>query len=393
MKILYLAHRLPYPPNKGDKIRAFHEIKHFSRKHDIHLLAFCDQMADLLNAEKLKDYCSVVKAVPLNRWPQTIRAVHALCSGLPGTLGYFSSPAMHKALAGELQANSFDLVFAYSSSMAQYALSIPCVRKVLDFVDSDAGKWQQYAKFKKFPVKHLYSHEAKVLAKYERNMIDKFDRSVFVSPRETDHLPDSAKKKISFIQNGIDTESQPVSNKAADEPNIVFVGAMDYFPNIDAAIHFAHNVFPVIRSKCPETKLFIVGSRPASSVLRLSSLPGITVTGTVDKVQPFLMKSRVAVIPIRISQGIQNKILESLAAGLPVVTTSVCAAGLRDIRRLPVVVADDVEDMAKQVLNFLQKPPDAAQFIACRQYLKEAYNWETNLSAFDNIFAADSTGL
>jgi sugar transferase (PEP-CTERM/EpsH1 system associated) len=390
MKILYLAHRLPYPPNKGDKIRAFHEIEYFSRKHEVRLLAFCDQNADLLNAEKLMDYCSVVKAVPLKRWPQTIRAVRAICSGLPGTLGYFSSPAMYKAVSAELNRCSFDLVFAYSSSMAPYACSIPRIRRILDFVDSDAGKWQQYAKFKRFPMKYLYAHEAKTLAAFERNMIDDFDHSIFVSSRETEHLSDLADKRISFIQNGIDIEAHPASDKAANEPNIVFVGAMDYFPNIDAAIHFAHHVFPVIRSKCPEARFYIVGSRPPSSVLRLSGLPGVTVTGTVASVQPYLLKSRVAVIPIRISQGIQNKILEALAAGLPVVTTTACATGLRDISRLPVVIADDVIDMAEQVLNFLNRPLEEARVLACRQCLKEAYDWDTNLSAFDHLFAADS---
>jgi sugar transferase (PEP-CTERM/EpsH1 system associated) len=291
---------------------------------------------------------------------------------------------MQNAVRQEIESVRFDLLFAYSSSMAPYIAQTPKVPKVLDFVDSDASKWRQYAAFKPAVSRWLFAYESSRLADFEKSMVKAFDCSVFVSPREARFL-ENPEGKIAFIQNGIDIDPYVSPPGTNSPPNLIFVGAMDYFPNVDAVCFFAREIMPRIRER-RDMRFLIVGSHPVPSVRRLARLPGITVTGDVDDVRPYLQRSSVAVVPNRIAQGIQNKILEALAAGLPVVATTAAAQGLTSIEGLPIAVADDPGDFADSILRFLDKPPDAEELRICHGRLKRQYSWEMNLSLFDRLF-------
>jgi sugar transferase (PEP-CTERM/EpsH1 system associated) len=387
MKILYLAHRVPYPPNKGDKIRSFHEIRHFSRFHDIHLLAFCDRRGDESYIMELRKHCRRVTLVPLHRWPQRFRAAVNMLFCKPWTLGYFENPEMHAVLAGELSQNSFDLVFAYSSSMAPYARSLAGLPKIIDFVDSDASKWRQYAEMRSLPSKLLYDFEWRSLKQYEAEAISDFDYSVFVSRREAGHLSGyTDSRKVGFIPNGVDLDYFEALPQRTSHKSIIFTGAMDYFPNIDAVNFFARKVLPIVRLAVPDARFFIVGSNPSRQVRILKSLPGVTVTGTVEDVRPYFADARVAVVPVKISQGIQNKILEALASGLPVVGTKAALDGMASTKDLPVVEANDAQAFAENVIKFLNRPLTCDQVEKCRRLLQLNCDWDTNLSAFDRLF-------
>jgi sugar transferase (PEP-CTERM/EpsH1 system associated) len=387
LKILYLAHRIPYPPNKGDKIRSFHEIKHFSRHHEIHLLAFYDDPKEAIHAEDLKQFCKTVTLIPLHRRRQQARAIMAMLGRKPWTLGYFSNPQMWAAVRARFRSSGFNAIFVYSSSMAPYVAAENRILKILDFVDSDASKWLQYARLKPAPASWLYSYEGKNLLAFEKKMACAFDASVFVSPRDAGHLSaQEYRGKIHIVQNGIDLDSFVGMKNEEASQTIIFTGAMDYFPNIDAVSYFARDVFPLIRESCPHSKFMIVGSKPAPEVQRLAVLPGVQVTGTVPDVRPFLAQSKVAVVPVRISQGIQNKILEALAAGLPVVTTSAAAKGLTSMSDFALAVADEPKAYAERVITYLQTTLAAEQIAATRRRLKQEYDWDTNLSAFDRMF-------
>jgi sugar transferase (PEP-CTERM/EpsH1 system associated) len=383
MKILFLSHRVPYPPNKGDKIRSFHEIKHFSRYHEIHLLSFCDDPAELDYAKELKNYCRSVTLIPLHFARQRLRAAFSMAGGAPWTVGYYQDPRMKAAVEKKNVSIQFDLLFVYSSSMAPYAFSITNAARILDFVDSDASKWQQYALFKRAPASWLYAYEGRKLARFERNMISIFDASIFVSARETGHMA----KKIHFIQNGIDLDYFGQVKSEGKANAIIFTGVMDYFPNVDAVTYFARDIFPAVRSTIPDAEFLIVGSRPISAVQQLGRIPGVTVTGTVADIRPFMAKSKVAVVPMRISQGIQNKILEAMAAGLPVVTTPAAAAGFDSGGDMPVAIAHDAKSIADNIVKFLLEPLPSVQVDACRHYLRQHYDWSSNLSAFDRLFS------
>ena len=383
MKILFLSHRVPYPPDKGDKIRSFNEIKYLSRKHELHLLAFCDTPDELAFSDQLRDFCHSVTLIPLRRIRQRLTAAKYMFERKPWTLGFYADPAMQEAAAKKIDSTSFDILFVYCSSMAPYVADIPSIPKVLDFVDSDGSKWRQYASFKPAISRWLYQYESKKLIEFETLMVHKFDRSIFVSPRETPHL--QAQGKIQFIQNGIDLDYYAVGPHEPSIAKIIFVGAMNYFPNIDAVCFFARKILPRIRQK-RDVQFIVVGSNPSRSVKRLSRIAGVTVTGRVHDVRKYLKDSRVAVVPMRIAQGIQNKILEALAAGLPVVATAAAAGGLKSLSGLPVCVADDPANFADRVLQFLDRPPSPDQLCSCRDHLKRYYSWETNLSSLDDLF-------
>jgi sugar transferase (PEP-CTERM/EpsH1 system associated) len=389
LKILYLAHRIPFPPNKGDKIRSFHEIKYFSRRHELHLLAFFENPEEACYAEDLRKFCKSVTLVPLHRRLQHARALMAMLSCRPWTLGYFSSPQMRAAVRKQLISFRFDAIFVYSSSMAPYVSAERGIPKVLDFVDSDALKWLQYAHFKSGPARWLYSWEGRILLRFEKKMADAFDDSTFVSSREAGHLCSRKYEgKVHFVQNGIDLEALADIKIDGASKTIIFTGVMDYFPNVDAVAYFAREIFPLVRAAVPEARFLIVGRNPTPEVQRLVNLPGVQVTGTVPDVRPFLAESKVAVVPVRISRGIQNKILEALAAGLPVVTTSAAAEGLASINEYAIAVAEEPKAYAEHVIAYLKVPPNAGRVAATRRRLIREYNWERNLSAFDEMLAA-----
>ncbi len=396
MKILFLSHRVPYPPNKGEKIRAFNEIKYLSKSHEIHLLAFYDYPEEIQYKNNLEPFCESVTLIPLIRWKQYFRAGFAMVSGKPWSLGYFGNTLMKKTVSKKTADISPDLIFVYCSSMAAYVNHVSGTPKVLDFVDSDALKWKQYSQARKAPACWLYGYEAKKLLEFETEMVKAFDYSIFVSASEiAGHNLQPLRNKIVFVQNGIDLQLFKPSDTDNKEPAIAFTGAMDYYPNIDAVVHFAHKIFPKVRTVYPNARFFIIGSRPATVVQKLSSIPGITVTGTVKDVRPFLSRCRCAVVPLRIAQGIQNKILEALAIGLPVVATPIAAGELRAIKDLPLAIAEDSESFAKKVIGYMKQASLSNEAVdACRRSLKAHFDWTTNLDALDeliNIAARESS--
>jgi sugar transferase (PEP-CTERM/EpsH1 system associated) len=352
----------------------------------VHLLAFCDYSEDLRHAERLREHCRSVTLVPLNRSFQKIKALGSILLQQPFSLGYFSSRGMRSAVERKLAEHRFDLIFVYCSSMAPYVEDVRGIPRVLDFVDSDACKWGQYAAAMRPPFSWLYAYEAARLKEYEIRIAERFDACAFVSAREAGHMPPQVRSRVAFIQNGIDLASFPPSLKDPASRRIVFTGAMDYFPNVDAVRFFASEIFPRIRRQFPDAGFWIVGSRPSKPVLSLAKIPGVTVTGTVSDVRPYLAAARVAVVPLRISQGIQNKILEAFAAGLPVVASSNAAAGLAPMPHAPLAVAEDPARFAESVIEFLSRPPlSAGEIQLCRKDLEERYNWSRNLAAFERI--------
>ncbi len=278
-KILFLSHRVPYPPNKGDKIRSFNEIRHLARRHEIHLLAFYDYPEEAGYKKDLLEYCQTVTLIQLDGLRQRIHALNAMLGGRPWSLGYYSDASMRRAFHKLAEAIAPEVVFVYCSSMAPYALQTPGIARILDFVDSDALKWRQYSSARKPPLSWLYGYESRKLLQFEHRMFEEFDCSIFVSRSEiAGHSANGLNNKIAFIQNGIDLEFFDLLPPDQRRPVVSFAGAMDYYPNIDAVLYFAHEIFPKIRKVHTDTQFIIIGSRPAKEVRKLASLPGITVT-------------------------------------------------------------------------------------------------------------------
>ncbi|MCD6459377.1 TIGR03087 family PEP-CTERM/XrtA system glycosyltransferase [bacterium] len=394
MNILFLAHRIPYPPNKGDKIRAFHEISYLNKNHNVDLCTLIDDKNDFQYVETLRKHCRNLEYCVINSKLKKIFSLFSvLTCNKTCTEKYFWSPSLFLKCKKLILKNKYDIIFIYCSSMAKYVQhysdKIPCV---IDFVDIDSNKWLQYSKFAKFPLNFLYSLESKKLAVLEKTILSWVKASFLVTEREVIFFAGlNSKNNIYAIPNGIDnkffdpSKTSDLSNLQT-QPYICFTGAMDYFPNEDGVVFFAEKIFPRISEKYPKLKFFIVGRNPAAAVEKLTVNPNIIVTGSVDDIRPYLKQAKLAVIPLRMARGIQNKILESVSMGLPVVTTSIAYEGLNLKKGLDIIVEDDPLKFADQVISLLQDKNKRKQIsLNAKQCLMKSYGWNANLKKMEEI--------
>jgi sugar transferase (PEP-CTERM/EpsH1 system associated) len=389
MNILFLAQRVPYPPNKGDKLRSFNEIKFLSQRHKISLVCLADNEKELQYESELKQYCHSVDIVFLPSYRSKIRSLLYMFSNVPLTLPYFYSKELQSIIHRKLQENTYDLIFAYCSSMAQYVEHVQHIPKVIDFVDVDSEKWAQYAFHAKFPYMYIYRRESKRLRKYEALIARTFQYCFFVSEKEVEDFQKLGYpcSTITPISNGVDTDMFQPSRELYNPNSLVFTGAMDYFANVEAMLYFSREILPLIQKAIPDVKLYIVGSNPSTEIRRLGeNHQNIFVTGYVDQVQPYVQKSAVFVAPMRIARGLQNKILEAMAMGVPVVTTSLGFEGITAVPGKDIFVEDQPDHFAKQVIR-LMTDPELRKTVSsnARRVIEENYNWEKNLEKLENI--------
>ena len=381
MNILYISHRLPYPPNKGEKIRAFHQIRQLARDHTVHLCSFVDDPMDLPYSEALKEYCASVDIVYRSNASTPLLAAAALLKRQPLSVALFSRKSLKKKVLQKLATEQFDCIVVSSSSMAQYVSFVSTVPKVLDLVDVDSEKWRLYAQHHSFPRSFVYELEAKRLARYEEDIAHAFDHCVLISEEERRLFQERVKDRpISVISNGVDLEyfsPTRTGRLQVTPPTIVFTGAMDYFPNVDAVQYFCGEVFPLVCDAVPEAKFYIVGRSPTRQVQELGNQPNVVVTGTVPDVRPYLAQATVAVAPFRLARGVQNKVLEAMATGLPVIGTSQAFEGIAATEKNGIRVADTPDKFAREVIALLRGNAILLQRCAlqARRYVEVHHQW------------------
>ena len=390
--LLYLAHRIPYPPNKGDKIRSYHLLKHLAQRYQVHLGTFIDDPDDWQYVDAVKKLCGETYFARLDSRAARIGSATALLRNRPLSLDYYRSRGLSDWIARLHSKLPVSRVLVFSSPMAQFVQPGRYARRVIDFVDVDSAKWTEYASQKSWPMNQVYAREGRQLLRYERQVARDFDASLFVSSQEAalfaGMAPDSA-SKVGWFSNGVDSayfspHHDFDSPYAEDGPVMVFTGAMDYWPNVDAVQWFASDMLPAIRQQHPDARFYIVGARPSREVQALASLPGVTVTGTVPDVRPYLAHARLAVAPLRIARGIQNKVLEAMAMAKPVIVTPQALEGIsaepgRDL--MLGTGADDIARLACAALNEL--PLDMGR--AARAQVEASYNWDTNIGRVDAL--------
>jgi sugar transferase (PEP-CTERM/EpsH1 system associated) len=394
--LLYLTHRIPYPPNKGDKIRSFHLLRHLSSRYRIYLGTFIDDEEDWRYADAIKEYCQDTCIIGLNPLAARIKSLFTLASNNPLTLAYYRNTKLKQWVEAVLQREAVQNIVIFSSAMAQYVEHLTHSRRIIDFVDVDSDKWRQYALSKSWPLNWIYRRESECLLNYERRVAREFDSAIFVSEKEADLFrqlaPDSA-DKTTFFNNGVDTDffspaREYINPYPAGVKVLVFTGAMDYWANIDAVIWFAHSVFPIVRAQMPDIAFYIVGTRPSKSVQALADLPGINVTGAVEDIRPYLMHASIAVAPLRIARGIQNKVLEAMAMGKSVVTSIQAMEGIHAVPGKELMVAKDAVQFADQILLLLDHEEKTTMGQAARGRVLQDYAWTNSLSRIDALLTA-----
>jgi len=382
MRVLYLTHRLPYAPNRGDRIRAFHTIRTLAPRTDMEVVSLVHDDHELAQAGRLRELGVRVTALHAPRIRNLANASLRLAGRQPLTHLLLDAPGLSAALRTIVSERPPDVVLAYCSGMARFALESPlsAFPLIVDLVDVDSEKWAALAQSSAWPKSWIYEREALHLSEFERRMARVAAATLVINERERDALRTLAPATaVTVIPNGIDFAPLAPAGAPEERPQIVFCGVMNYTPNVDAALWFSRDVLPAIRARRPDARLVLVGSDPAPAVRRLHAPDrGIEVTGTVDDVRPYLWRSAVAVAPLLTARGLQNKVLEALAAGLPAVVSAPVFDGLPASVHRACRLAPSADAFADEVLSLLALTGIERRTIAASANL-EQLSWESQL--------------
>ncbi|HET7306560.1 MAG TPA: TIGR03087 family PEP-CTERM/XrtA system glycosyltransferase [Gammaproteobacteria bacterium] len=397
--IVFITHRIPFPPDKGDKIRSYHMLRHLATRYRVHLGTFIDDPRDRVYLDDLQPLCASICAVNLNPKVARLRSLVGLLTGEPLTLRYYRNRQLRHWIRGLLKAQPVAAVIAFSSSTGQYVPAhAMCGRRIMDFVDVDSAKWQQYARSARWPASLVYAREAHKLAEVERHIAQTFDAAIFVSSDEAAFFRRAvagSDSRVYGLSNGVDTDifdpAQVMDNPYSERgPVIVFTGMMDYRANAEGVGWFAREIFPHIRRRQPEATFYIVGARPTRSVRALADEPGVRVTGRVTDVKPFVRHAHVAVAPLKVARGIQNKVLEALAMGTPVIGTPQAFEGIAEFPGRTAMTAASPEAFAAAVVDTIGARDPAHPDATLRRFVQAHYDWDANLGLLDRLIAAPS---
>lgn len=389
--ILFLCHRLPYPPNKGDKVRSYHLLKHLAGKHNVHLGTFLDDPEDEHHIEALRHLSISMHVARLHPQTARLRSLNGLLAGDPLTLRYFRDARLQEWVNDTCTHARIDAVVIFCSSMAQYVVGKARLPTFVDFVDVDSEKWRQYSAHSRWPMSWIYARESKLLHLYERQIASLATRSFFVTEQEKALFLRQAPEcgiRVDVMQNGVDHQyfdpDIPFDNPFdADEFPIVVTGTMSYRINEEGILQFAEHSLPALTERFPKLRFHIVGRQPTQRLQALAS-DRIKVVGTVPDVRPYLQHAAVVVAPMHISRGIPNKILEAMSMGKAVVAHGACAAAVDAEAGRDYLVADSADAFIAAITACLNDPQRRAELgKAARSRMLSHYEWQTNLSRID----------
>lgn len=390
MRIFFVCQRVPFPPDRGDKITTFNEIRHLSKTHEVHVFCLADGVRDLDNISGLDGYAESVTAVPLSGFASRLRALKALLTGAPLSVAAFSEAGLHAAIRRKFDQIRPDLIIVYSCNVAQYAEHFAQIPRVMQFAELDSGRWGQYAKRSYPPLSWIYAIEQRRFFAYERHIAHLFSHGLVctaVEKREFERLIPGA--PVSLVGNGVDLDYFCTAGRPKRPASIVFTGVMDYLPNIDAVLWFCGEILPLILEQVPKANLVICGSRPSPAVRRLAEQRGVTVTGRVPDTRPYLDESEVFVAPLRMARGVQNKVLEALAMGLPCVSSTAAHSGTVIPEGEGILATDDPKTFAGHVVRLLRDGNYRAAMARKARAAAEAhYRWDRQMAQLDQVIAA-----
>ncbi|MDW3095266.1 MAG: TIGR03087 family PEP-CTERM/XrtA system glycosyltransferase [Gammaproteobacteria bacterium] len=385
MKILFVCHRFPYPPNEGGKIRSFNMIAHLQQQHEVTVASLVESKIDQNDIEGIKPYCHSYIAQRMSKPIAWLKALFCLLTLIPSSMGYFHSWALGKKIKTLLNEQQYDLIVVHCSSVAHFILSEKDTPKVLDFCDMDSQKWLIYAKHKPFPLSLAYWLEGIKLQRAEKKLAMQFDGSSVATAFELETLESFESGRASFcFPNGVDTEYFSPVDRDYDANTICFIGKMNYYPNEKCMLEFCQQVFPLLRERYSNLKLSIVGSNPTDKILALADIDGIEVTGRVADVRPYVQQAALTVVPLEIARGTQNKILESMAMGVPVVCSNIAARGIDALPGKHVLVAKNSNEYVLQISRILDSAEERIRLSqAGRSRMLSHHGWDIAMEKMD----------
>jgi len=392
MNILYLCHRFPFPPKRGGKIRPFNMIRHLTAQgHQVTVCSLSRSDAETAEGQGLEKHCKAFELARVHNPVQALRMVARLPLLTPSSMGFFYSRDLQRRVDQLLATQQWDLIFVHCSSVAQYVEDVEGIPKILDFGDMDSQKWLEYANYKPFPLSLGYTLEGHKMLRAEKLLARKFDLCTATTRAEWETLnAHGTGAATDWFPNGVDAEafSPNVDGEgtAYDPDTISFIGRMDYYPNQECMARFCAETWPLIKAQRPQMKLTIVGADPSPAMRKLGEIAGVTVTGSVPQVQPYVRKSALMVAPLAIARGTQNKILEAMAMGVPVVTSTIAAGGVDALAGEHLLVADSAADCAAAVLRICADPAERARLSeAGRARMLSHHAWPRSMERLDKI--------
>jgi sugar transferase (PEP-CTERM/EpsH1 system associated) len=398
-EVLYLTHRIPFPPDKGDKIRSFNILRYLANRYQVHLGTFSDNPSDQVHVPAVRKYCGEVCIERIHPPLARVASLRGLLNGQALSIPYYSSSTLKRWVSAILEQRTVSAVVVYSSPMAQYVMGPEYrrFRRIMDFVDVDSDKWRQYADKRRGLSHWIYRRESQSLLDFERTVTNEFDAVTFVSENECKlfgRLNPESKAKHFPMHNGVDSsyfdcEIKFDSPYGAGVKPVVFTGMMDYWPNVDAVQWFARNILPEVKCHEPQAEFWIVGSSPTKAVRDLGGLPGVHITGRVPDVRPYLKNAAVAVAPLRVARGVQNKVLEALAIGCNVICSDEALAGLQCAYESPAVRATSQSEFAAEVLSILRQGSKQSQKDG-PAYVRQHYDWDRNMELLGQLLAPEA---
>ncbi|MBN1559401.1 TIGR03087 family PEP-CTERM/XrtA system glycosyltransferase [candidate division KSB1 bacterium] len=390
MKVLFIAHRVPFPPNKGDKIRSFHILQHLARQHDVHVAVPVDNDDDRESVNELsRRYPVTSQEISARR--RAVTMMKRACGSQPLSPGNFWSTRLKSQIDELATRERFDALVVFSSSMAPYATDLNIPTKIIDFCDLDSAKFAQYADYTAAPKSWLCRIESRRLARYEKSLVASFDHILLISPEEKRLFEvNGYDDKVKIMSNGVTLPALATAfSPEIKMPNIVFTGVMDYLPNVDAVCWFVKQVWKNLRRTQPDLSFYIVGKNPVKAVQELHSpQENVFVTGFVQDVAPYLHSASAFVAPIRIARGMQTKILEAMAHGIPVVSSSGSAHGIGAAHAQELLIADTPEVFERHVSLLLHDKQFARQLRDnAVNFIRDKFDWDKNLAILDELLA------
>lgn len=400
--ILFLAHRVPFPPDRGDKIRSHHVLRALTGLGPVHVGCFAESAADRV-AERDLARLAASWCMPTRSKPLPLAGFEALLRHEPVSLAAFRHPALAKWVRRTIEREKIDVIYVFSGQMGQYVPDDWQGRLLVDLVDVDSAKFEAYARDKRPPMRWIDTREARLLRREEARLAARADRTLLVTEAEAalfrERLPAGTNARVAVLGNGVDADLfdparvQPHPDLVGPGPHFVFTGQMDYKPNVDAALCAIERIMPRIRAVHPGAQFHVVGRAPAPELLTHDGANGTRVWGEVADVRPFLAAAAIVMAPLSIARGVQNKVLEAMAMARPVLVTGAAATGIvaRDGEHL--AIADSGAQMAARALDLLTKPEEAARMGgAARRLVLETMSWPATLTALPQLIGREPTG-
>jgi len=385
MRILFIASRFPFPPIQGDRVRAYYQLRLLSQYHHITLVTPIRSEREREGLKALSPFLERIEVIDVSRWRGAFRLIESPFTHLPLQTLFFFDPRFRQRVQTLLGETSFDLVHVQLVRMAPAVDGLDVFPKVLDLIDALSLNWYRRARQERILLAWIAKLEAKRLQRYERTLDSRFDRLIVSSPVDKEFI--GPYENLHVIPNGVDIERFPFIEDGREPYTVIFTGRMGYFPNADAAVYFATEVFPLVRQRMTEAHLIIVGADPPRRVQKLAEMPCIEVTGCVPRLQDYLARAAVAVAPMRAGSGMQFKVIEAMASGVPVVATPYGLGGIEAVPEQHLLVAEGAKAFAEQVVRLL-KDQDLGQHLAreARRLVEEKYTWQRSVAMLEAVY-------